>query len=104
MRHDEARLVARLAGMEQIADRKPLELVVVARPGGDAMDVGDEFRLRLREKLRKIPEDRMLHRAVDVQPPALARDVRHHAEIEDGPVPGQMLPGRQALTPGALSP
>ena len=43
MQHDEARFVARLAGRQQIAGRQPLPLVVVARPGGDAMDVGDEL-------------------------------------------------------------
>ena len=43
MQHDEARFLARLAGIEQIAGRKPFPLIVVARPGGDAMDVGDEF-------------------------------------------------------------
>ena len=100
MQHHEARLVARPAGVEQVAGRKPLPLIVVARPGGHAMDVGDEFRLRLRGELRKIPEDRIFDRAVDVEPPALARNVRRQAEVERRPVPGQMLSRRQALLLG----
>jgi len=75
MQDHEARFVARPAGIEEIAGREPLPLVVVARPGGHAMDVGHEFGLRLAGELRKIPEDRMLHRAVDVEPPALTGDV-----------------------------
>src|SRR5665647_3454020 len=101
MQHDVARLVARLTGMEEIAGRKPLPGVVVARPGGDTVDVGDETRLRLRGELGEIPEDRMLDRAVDVEPPALARNLRRQPEVEHGPVPCQMLAGRQALLVGA---
>ena len=100
MQHHEPRLVARPAGVEQIAGRKPLPLIVVARPCGDAMDVGNEFALRLRGELRKIPEDRIFDRAVDVEPPALARNVRRQAEIERRPVLGQMLSRRQALLLG----
>ena len=59
MQHHEPRLVARLAGHQQIAGGEPFPLVVVARPGGDAMDVGDELRLRLRGELGKVPEHRM---------------------------------------------
>ena len=55
------------------------------------------LRLRLRGELRKVPEDRIFDRAVDVEPPALARNVRRQAEIERRPVPGQMLARRQAL-------
>ena len=72
MQHHEAGFVARLAGHQEIAGRKSLKLIVVARPGGDAMNVGSEFCLRLRRELGKIPEDRVLDRAVDVEPPALA--------------------------------
>ena len=54
MQHHEARLLARPAGVKQIAGRKPLPLIVVARPGRDAMDVGQELRLRLRGELREI--------------------------------------------------
>src|SRR6202035_636538 len=97
------RLIARPASIEKIAGRQSLPLVVVARPGGHAMDVGGEFCLRLRRELRKIPEDRMLDRAVDVEPPALARNLRCQAEIEGRPVPGQMLSRRQALLLGPRS-
>jgi hypothetical protein len=61
------------------------------------MDVGGKACLRLGGKLGKIPEDRRLDRAVDVEPPAFCRDLWCQAEIEDGPVPGQMLARRQAL-------
>src|SRR5579883_1143658 len=39
----------------------------------------------------------MLDRAVNVQPPALARDVGGQSEIEDGPVLREMLSWRQSL-------
>src|SRR4029079_13130711 len=70
MQHHEARLVTRPAGDQQVAGRKPLPSIVVARPCGDTMNVGNELRLRLREKFRKGPEDRVLDRAIDVEPPA----------------------------------
>jgi len=66
------------------------------------MDVGDEVTLRLRDKLRKIPEDRMLDRAVNIEPPALPGNLRRQAEVEGRPVPGQVLSGRQALLLGPL--
>jgi len=53
MQHDVTRLAARPAGIEKVAGRKPLPLVVVARPGGDAMDVGDEICLLLGCELGK---------------------------------------------------
>ena len=101
MQHDVARLLARLTGRQEVAGREPLPLVVVARPGRDAMDVGDEFRLRLGGELGKIPEDGMLDRAVDVEPPALARNLRRQPKVEDGPVFRQVLARRQALLFGA---
>ena len=61
------------------------------------MDIGDEFRLRLRGELRKIPEDRLLDRAVDIEPPALAGNIWRQPEVEDGPIPGEMLSRRQTL-------
>ena len=67
------------------------------------MDVGDEFCLRLRGELGKIPEHRLLDRAVDVEPPALAGNFWRQAEVEGRPVPGQMLSRRQALLLGAGS-
>jgi hypothetical protein len=51
IQHDMAGFIARLARIEQIAGRQPLPLIVVARPGGHAMDVGDQFGLRLRCEL-----------------------------------------------------
>src|ERR1700704_2405640 len=101
MQNDEPRFLARPARHQQIAGRKPLELIVVARPGGDAVDVGGEPGLRLRRELRKIPEDRMLDRAIDVEPPAFPRDVRRQAEVEGRPVFCEMLSRRQALLLGA---
>jgi hypothetical protein len=52
------------------------------------MDVGGELRLRLRRELGKIPEDRMFDRAVDIQPPTFAGNIRREAEVQDRPVPG----------------
>ena len=100
MQHHEPRLVARPAGVEEIAGRKPFPLIVVARPCRDAVDVGHELALRLRGELREIPEDRIFDRAVNVEPPALARNVRRQPEIERRPVLGQMLSRRQALLLG----
>src|SRR3954447_24775613 len=97
MQHDEARILARLAGREQLARSEPLPLIVVARPGRDAVDVGGEPRLLLGGELGKGPEHGGLDCAVDVEPPALARNWRHDAEIEHRPVFCQMLAGRQAL-------
>jgi hypothetical protein len=56
--------------------------------------------LRLRRELREIPEDRMPDRAVDVEPPAFAGNLRRQAEVERRPVLCQMLARRQALLLG----
>jgi hypothetical protein len=64
------------------------------------MDVGSEFCLRLRRELGEIPEHRLFDRAIDVEPPALARNLRCQAEIEHRPVPGEVLSRRQALLLG----
>src|SRR5207302_6391697 len=64
------------------------------------MDVGNKFRLRLRGELGKVPKDRVVDRAVDIEPPALARDIRRQAKVEGGPVPRQVLSRRQALLLG----
>src|SRR5580700_1525218 len=64
------------------------------------MYVGHELRLRFGRELLEIPEDRMLDRTVDVEPPALPRNVRREPEIERRPVLGEMLAGRQALRIG----
>lgn len=48
MQCHEACILARLAGREQLTCGKPFPLVVVARPRGDAMNVGGEPRLLLR--------------------------------------------------------
>src|SRR5258707_14510709 len=101
MQHHEVRVVTWLARIEEVAGCQSLPRIVVARPGRDAMDIGDELRLRLRGKLRPVPEQRMLDRAIDVEPPALARYVRGEAKVEGWPVAGQMLPRRQALFAGA---
>jgi hypothetical protein len=95
VQHDRASVLAWLASFEQLPRRQARPLVVVARPRGHAMDVGDDVCLRLRKKLRKIPEDRIVDRTIDVEPPAFARYLRRQSEIERRPVPRQMLPGRQ---------
>src|SRR5260221_6851560 len=64
------------------------------------MDVGGEFGLRLRRELGKIPEDRLFDRAIDVEPPALAGNLRRYAEVENGPIPGEVLSRWQALLLG----
>jgi hypothetical protein len=46
--HHKAGFIARLTGHQKIAGCRSLKLVVVARPGGDAMDVGSELRGRAR--------------------------------------------------------
>ncbi len=61
------------------------------------MNVGDEGRLRLRGKLREIPEQRRLDGAVDIEAPALAGDVGRDAQIQHRPVLGQVLAGWKAL-------
>lgn len=53
MQRYEAGILAGLADREQLARRETFPLVVVARPGGDAMDVGGEPGLLLRSELRK---------------------------------------------------
>src|SRR5437764_1111698 len=101
MQHNMARVLPRLARHQEFANRQALPLVVITRPGSHAVDVGDGFGLRLCNELPKIPEDRMFDRAVDVKPPPLAGNIGHQPEIEDWPVPGQMLSGRQTLVFGA---
>src|ERR1700730_672180 len=97
MQHDVVCLVARPAGHQEIAGRQPFPLVVVTGPCGHAMDVGRKSRLRLPRKLGPVPENRILDRAVDIQAPAFPGNLRRQAEVEDGPVLGQMLSRWQAL-------
>src|SRR4030095_12984903 len=42
-------------------------------------------------------EQRIFHRTIDVEPPALARNVRRQAEIERRPILREMLARRPAL-------
>src|SRR6516164_11372321 len=100
MQHDKAGVLVRPARAEEIAGGKSLPLVVVARPGGDAVDIGDESRLRLRRECRKIPEQGVFNGAVDVEPPALARNTGREPKIERRPVLREVLPGRQSLLLG----
>src|SRR5579871_1140430 len=97
VQHHEGCIPARLADRQQIAGGEALPLVVVARPGGDAMNVRDKLRLPLGHELRKIPEHGMFDGAIDVEPPALARDFRREPEIEHRPVLREMLTRRQPL-------
>src|SRR6185312_6917023 len=83
------------AGIQKIPRRQPLPLIVVARPGGDAVNVGNELALRLRGELGEVPEQRVFDRAIDVEPPALARDVWGQSEIERRPILRQVLARRQ---------
>src|SRR6185437_10355542 len=53
--------------------------------------------LRALEKFRVIPEDRVLDRAIDVEPPVCRRNLRCQAEVERRPVASEMMAGRQAL-------
>src|SRR5437879_76099 len=94
MQHHESRLLARPAGIQEIAGCQSLPPIVVARPGGDAVNVGYELALRLRGELGEVPEQRVFDRAIDVEPPALSRDVRGQSEIERRPVLRQMLARR----------
>src|SRR4051794_27401231 len=61
------------------------------------MDVRREARLWLRRELGKVPVDRTFHRAVEVEPPALAGDVGRQAEVERRPILCEMLSRRQTL-------
>src|SRR5690349_1539565 len=81
MQHDETCISARLASLQQLPRRQPRPLIVVARPGGDAMNVRDDFRLRLRVKLTEIPEYGIVDRTVDIEPPTLARNLWRQSEI-----------------------
>src|SRR5690606_8660391 len=71
--------------------------IVVARPRGHAMDVGDELGLWQRHERRPVELERLLDQPVDDEAPARRRDVRLHAEIEDRPGLDFALAGRQAL-------
>lgn len=76
-------------------DARPF--VVVERPGGDAMDVGDVLELRLGHEVGPLPDERRLDGALDFKLPFVLRDVRLQAEIEHRPFLDQALAGRQSL-------
>ena len=86
--------------LQQIARAHALPPVVVARPGGDAVDVGRERGLGQVGELAPFPGRGALDLAVDEQAPGMGRDLGLDAEIEHRPVLDLALAGRQALRMG----
>jgi hypothetical protein len=94
---DVRRLCLRHGRVEEVADEHAAPVVVVARPGGDAVDVGPELGLGEREEGVPRQRETVLDEARDVEPPCGEADGGFGAEVEDGPVRDDVLAGRQPL-------
>src|SRR5208282_613116 len=84
---------------QDVLGTHPLPTVVVARPGGHAMNVGARAATRQGRESGPLPARRAPHQAVDREAPARGRQHRLDAEIEHRPVLDLALAGRQALLP-----
>src|SRR4029450_10300679 len=87
--------------LQEIAWANALPLVVIARPGSDAVDVSRERALGQVGELAPFPRRRAFDLAVDEQAPGMSGDSRLDAEIEHRPVLDLALAGRQALRMGS---
>src|SRR5579864_1207377 len=97
MKHDEARLWLRLREAEDVLCANAVPLIVEARPGGNAVNIGDVAELRLNLKFGPTPIELVLDQAIDRETPALWLDPGLNPEIEHGPIAHLMLAGRQTL-------
>src|SRR5215475_12075291 len=82
---------------QQVARAHAFPLVVIARPGSDAMDVAAALALGQIGELAPLPGRRLLDLAVDEQSPGMERNLGLDAEVEHRPVLDQALARRQAL-------
>ena len=83
---------------EQVACGDAGPAVVVARPGGDAVHVGDGLALREGEEAGPVPCRLLVDEAEDAEFPLSRVDVRLDAEVEDGPVADEMLTRWEAVS------
>src|SRR5207248_6997194 len=73
-------------------------------PGGDAMEIGDVFKLR--ESIEFFPGEclRIFHQPADFQAPIFQRDFWFDAEIENREALGEMLARRKAIAGAGSEP
>src|SRR5262245_27818161 len=82
---------------EQVTGADAFPSVVVARPGGDAVDVGHKPRPGQVRELAPLPGHGILDLTVDEQPPGMVRYLGLDAEVEHRPGLDAALARRQAL-------
>jgi len=85
-----------LGERKDVRDPHTAEAKVEARPGRDAMKVGVFLDLIQGVQLREAKDDWMAARAIDLEGPALRRDLGVNAEVEHGPLVRLRLPHGQA--------
>ncbi len=76
--------------IKKIARGYATPIVVIARPGRHAMDVGEAVALRQRLEGVPVERERVLDEAGDVRAPRLVGQVRLLPEIENRPVPDEI--------------
>src|SRR5271170_2467187 len=89
--HQMLRALERLDDRQDVAGADPLPPVVVARPGGHAMDIRGAVELRLGQEVLEGPDQRLGDQAVDRELPVPALDLGLDPEIEHRPGLDQML-------------
>ena len=82
---------------QQMRSGDPLPMIIEARPGGNAVNVGDVLKLGLRQEILKTPLDRCLDQAIDRERPFPCLDLWLDPKVENRPVLDLMLPGGQAI-------
>ena len=86
-------------GLHQVQQRQrphPRPAIIIARPGGDAVNIIQPFRLRQGLKRRPIKDQPVRHQPIHPQPPFVAANGGLHAQIQHRKIGHQTLPRRQA--------
>ncbi|MNI06636.1 hypothetical protein D3C73_596230 [compost metagenome] len=95
--HHRMSLLPRIDEIEEIAGGDTLPVVVVARPCGHAVDIGEHVRLRQGPECGPVERHRIVDEAVDLKFPLSRGNAWLLAEIKHRPVFHQMLAGRQPV-------
>ena len=82
--------------VEQGQRPHPRPTIIIARPGGDAVDIIQPFRLRQGLKRRPIEDQPVRHQPIHPQPPFVAANGGLHAQIQHREIGHQSLPRWQA--------
>ncbi len=97
---DVARVRTRPRALEHGLDRHSAERVVEPAPAGHAVDVADRLATRHRQELGPRKRQRVLHEARHFETPGREVHGGDTAVVQDGPLAGHDLTGRESVGAG----